>query len=149
MYTETEYRVIFADTDAMGIVYNGSYVNLMERGRTEFLRQIGYPYSRMEAEGLALPVSAIVCEYKAPAFADDLLVIKSWVRTLKSASVEMGYEIYKKDTGEVCAVGASTHPVTDAQLRPVRFKKVRPDIYELIAATMDDDNQPRKRLRRG
>lgn len=148
MYNETEYRVIFADTDAMGIVYNGTYISLFERGRTELMRQMGYPYKRMEEEGMKLPVGEITCTYRSPAFADDLLVIKSWVEEIKSASIYVGYEIYKKETGEVCVTGSSMHPVTDTELKPMRFKKVRPDLYEKFKSSMEDDDKPKRRLRR-
>ena len=148
MYNETEYRVIFADTDAMGIVYNGTYISMFERGRTELMRQMGYPYKRMEEEGMKLPVGSITCTYLHPAFADDLLVIRSWVDELKAASIYIGYEVYKKETSEVCVTGSSMHPVTDTELKPVKFNKVRPDLYEMIKKSMDDDDRPKKRLKR-
>ena len=148
MYNETEYRVIFADTDAMGIVYNGTYISLFERGRTELMRQMGYPYKRMEEEGMKLPVGEITCTYCSPAFADDLLVIKSWIKELKAASVVVGYEIYKKESGMVCVTGESMHPVTDTELKPMRFKKVRPDLYEMFKGFMEEGEQPKKRLHR-
>lgn len=138
MYNETEVRIIFADTDAMGIVYNGTYVSFFERGRTEYLRQMGYPYKRMEAEGLWLPVSGLTCQYKAPAHADDLLIIKTWIKELKSASVVMAYEIRKKEDGEVCVTGTTTHPVTDSRLRPIRFKRKFPELYALVRESMEN-----------
>ena len=95
-----------------------------------------------------MPVGEITCTYRSPAFADDLLVIKSWVEEIKAASIYVGYEIYKKETGEVCVTGSSMHPVTDTELKPMRFKKVRPDLYEKFKNSMDDDDKPKRRLRR-
>ena len=40
------------------------------------------------------------------------------------------------------------HPVTDTELKPVKFKKVRPDLYEMIKKSMDDNDKPKKRLKR-
>ena len=37
----THVRVYFADTDHMGVVYNGKYLPWMEIGRTELMRSRG------------------------------------------------------------------------------------------------------------
>ncbi len=50
---ETRFRVRYFETDAMGIVHHASYVTWFEGGRKAFPRALGYPYSRMEAEGSA------------------------------------------------------------------------------------------------
>ena len=41
---KTQIRVIYADTDAMGIVYHTNYIKWFEVGRNEYLRELGYPY---------------------------------------------------------------------------------------------------------
>ena len=40
----TSHRVIYGDTDQMGVVYYANYLRWFEQGRSEFLRQIGLPY---------------------------------------------------------------------------------------------------------
>ncbi|MBN7773521.1 acyl-CoA thioesterase [Clostridium aminobutyricum] len=129
---ETEIRVIYADTDAMGIVYHTNYIKWFEAGRNEYLRQIGYPYSRLEEEGVWLPVAAVNCEYKAPARYDDILLIQTGVAEMKAATVIIKYEIYNKETGELLVTGNSKHAITDPQLKPIRLKKVNPDLFERI-----------------
>ena len=76
---DCQVRVLYADTDAMGIVYNGTYIAWLEKGRTEWLRQAGYSYKKIEEMGLLLPVSHIDIEYRHPAHYDDLLTIKTWI----------------------------------------------------------------------
>ena len=137
MINETDIRIIFADTDAMGIVYNGTYISFFERGRTEYLRELGYPYKRIEEEGMKLPVGAVTCQYKHPAYADDLLTIKTWIKELKGATVTMAYEIVNKETGTTCVTGTSTHPITNRDLKPIRFKKECPELYQLIKDSME------------
>ena len=132
-----EIRPIYADTDAMGIVYHGTYVSWLEKGRTEWLRQVGYTYKRMEQEGLWLPVAHIDIDYKSPARYDDLLVVKTWVSKLKGASVEMGYEIVNKDTGVTVLTGTSLHPITDPNLKPLRLKRDYPELYNIIKEEME------------
>jgi len=129
---ETEIRAIYGDTDAMGIVYHANYIRWFEKGRTEWLREVGYPYERMDKEGIWLPVSKVTCIYKNPAHYDDLLVIRTWLKELKAATAIMAYEIIKKESGEICVTGETVHPITDPELRPLRFKKVNPELYQMM-----------------
>ena len=129
---ETEIRVIYADTDAMGIVYHTNYIKWFEVGRTEYLRQIGYPYKRLEEEGIWLPVVGVNCEYRLPALYDDVLTIRAWVDDLKSATVVMGYEILRRETGALLVNGPTKHAITDKHLKPVRLKAVNPPLYARI-----------------
>lgn len=129
---DCQVRVIYGDTDAMGIVYNANYIKWFEKGRTEWLRQVGYPYKKMEEQGIWLPVSHIEIDYKTPARYDDLLTIKTWLKKIKGATVIMAYDIVKAETGEVCVSGISTHPVTDPGLKPIRLKRDYPELYEII-----------------
>ncbi|MGN6716549.1 MAG: acyl-CoA thioesterase, partial [Candidatus Binatia bacterium] len=54
----TSYRVIYGDTDQMGVAYYANYLRWFEQGRSEFLRQIGLPYSIIEQQGFHFPVVA-------------------------------------------------------------------------------------------
>lgn len=126
---ETEIRVIYADTDAMGIVYHTNYIKWFECGRNEFLRQIGYPYYRLEKEGVWLPVAGVTCEYKYPAQYDDIIVIKTWIKDLGAATVVMAYEIFNKETGKLLVTGTTRHGITTPTLKPIKLKKVNPDLY--------------------
>jgi acyl-CoA thioester hydrolase len=46
------YRVIYGDTDQMGVAYYANYLRWFEIGRTEFLRQLGAPYNSIEERAL-------------------------------------------------------------------------------------------------
>lgn len=133
----TEIRVTYADTDAMAIAYHGNYIKWFEIGRTEYLRQIGFPYSVIEKDGLWLPVRSLTCNYKSPAVYDDVLNIASWVGKLGGASIEMQYEIFRKDTDELLVTGMTQHAVTDENLKPIKLKKVFPEIHAKIVETME------------
>ena len=52
----TKVRVIYADTDAMGVVYHTNYIKWFELGRNEFMRQLGVPYTELGKLGLNLPL---------------------------------------------------------------------------------------------
>src|ERR1044072_9142840 len=73
----TSYRVIYGDTDQMGIVYYANYLRWFEKGRAEFLRQIGLPYSTIEQQGFHFPVVEVSCRYLESARYDDLVQIES------------------------------------------------------------------------
>jgi len=138
---DCEIRVIYGDTDAMGIVYHVNYIKWFEKGRTEWLRQIGYTYKKMEEEGIWLPVSAVTCDYKAPAKYDDVLIIKTWIKKLKGATIIMAYEIVKAETGEICVIGTTTHPVTNPDLKPLRLKTMNPELYGIMKEELDEESQ--------
>ena len=71
----TQYRVCYADTDQMGVVYYANYFVLFERARTELLRQNGLSYRQIEELGFMLPVLDAHAKYHRPARYDDLLDI--------------------------------------------------------------------------
>jgi acyl-CoA thioester hydrolase len=125
-------RVIYADTDAMGIVYHTNYIKWFEIGRNEYLRELGYPYARLEEEKLWLPVASVECTYKSPAKYDDLLEITAWVSEVKAATVVIRYEIHNKETGVLLVTGNTRHAVTDDQLKPVRLKTYNLELYTLM-----------------
>ena len=129
---KSEIRVIFADTDAMGIVYHTNYIKWFEIGRNEYLRQVGFPYAELEKANFWLPLAGVECTYKSPAVYDDVLEINAWIGELKAATVVINYDIYRKSTGELLVTGSTKHAITDDKLKPVRFKTAHPALFERI-----------------
>ena len=112
-------RVLFADTDAMGIVYYANYLRWFEMGRVELLRRMGMVYRELTARGIHLPVTEAAIRYLSPARYDDLLEIRAEVRDLRRASVSFGYRILLAG-GAVLAEGSTTHAFTDETGRVIR-----------------------------
>lgn len=126
---ETEVRVRYAETDAMGIVHHGNYLTWFEVGRSEFCRSRGFSYKQMEDDGGALLVVAeTYIRYKSPAFYDDLLTIRLKIGEMRSRSLTFVYQIYRSSDNTLIAEGETLHLVTD------RDRKVRqlPDIYRAL-----------------
>jgi acyl-CoA thioester hydrolase len=94
---QMQYRVCYADTDQMGVVYYANYLVFFERSRTEFLRDFGLPYSKLEESGTFLPVCEAHCEYKGSACYDDLLTFYSWVSEIKGARLKLESEVWRDD----------------------------------------------------
>jgi acyl-CoA thioester hydrolase len=81
-------RVYYEDTDSGGIVYHANYLKFMERGRTEWLRSLGFDQSRLNKElGIIFVVRSIEIEYEKPAQFDDTLEIATRVMACRGASL--------------------------------------------------------------
>lgn len=129
---KTTVRVIYADTDAMGVVYHTNYIKWFEVGRTELLRSMGYPYARMEKEGIMLPVSECSCKYRMPAVYDDVLEIMARIMEVKGATITIDYEIRRQESGELLASGVTKHAITDKNFKPIRLRSKNPELYHCI-----------------
>lgn len=90
---EMTYRVPYADTDQMGVVYYANYLTYFERSRTEMLRAAGLPYSELEKRGYFLPVTEAVCKYRAPAAYDQLLTFRSYFKEARGVRVTIASEV--------------------------------------------------------
>jgi|TARA_R110000868_G_scaffold55933_11_gene173656 acyl-CoA thioester hydrolase len=90
---ELKVRVRYAETDQMGVVYHGNYAQYFEMGRVEWLRNLGISYKWMEDNGVMLPVVSLNINYKKPARYDDLLTIKTILKSQSTVKIEFDYEI--------------------------------------------------------
>ena len=86
-------RVRYSETDQMGVVYHGNYLPYFEIGRVEWLRNQGVSYKSMEVSGIALPIVSLTLNYKKPARYDDLLTIKTVLKSQSSVKIEFECEI--------------------------------------------------------
>ena len=134
----TDVRVIYRDTDAMGVVYHTNYIHWFEVGRTELLRDLGYPYSEMEKIPVWLPLSQVYCEYKKPALYDDVVEVSSFISKLGYASLTISYEITRKSTGELLVTGYTRHGVTNENFKPINMGKHAPELYSTLKAVAED-----------
>lgn len=93
---EWRVRVYYEDTDAAGIVYYANYLKFAERARTELLRQGGIDQSKFAADhGLVFAVKNCTIEYDSPARLDDVLTIRTVVRTIAGASLDLAQNIWR------------------------------------------------------
>ncbi|MBR2065998.1 MAG: acyl-CoA thioesterase [Kiritimatiellae bacterium] len=115
-----EYRVPYADTDKMGVVYSGNYLTLFERARNELMRSCGFTYAECEAVGIMLPVVHAEVDYRAPAHYDDVLELTSWVKELRGVRIEIACEVRRKGEDRVLSSGFTRHCfVSSSTFRPV------------------------------
>jgi acyl-CoA thioester hydrolase len=114
-------RVIYADTDAMGVVYHTNYLRWFEIGRTELLRDMGISHETMRGQPFFLPLTRVYCHYLSPAGIDQLLTIETDIVYLKRASIKFHYEIWDEGRELKRVEGYSVHACTDREGRIVRL----------------------------
>lgn len=117
----TQYRVIFADTDAGGIVYHPRYLELAERGRNEIMRHLGLDVGHLFAkENYGLALRSCEMKFHTPALFDDLLTIQSSLGKLKAASSTWITKI-KRGPVEICTVTAEIICMDRIKHQPALF----------------------------
>jgi acyl-CoA thioester hydrolase len=137
---ETHLRVRYAETDKMGVVYHANYLIWFEIGRTEFCRARGFSYRDMEeSENAFLVVVESYCRYKAPAFYDDVLMVRTHITELRRRSLRFGYEIIRESDGKIIAEGETGHVVTDGT---GRVRSLPQDFAELLLAPPIEAEEP-------
>lgn len=106
MFHEMSYRVPYADTDQMGVVYYANYLEYFERSRTEMLREAGLSYRDMEEMGYFLPVAEAYCKYSGSARYDDLLTFRSTVEEISRVKLKIRSDVIRD--GKVLVSGFVT-----------------------------------------
>lgn len=107
----------------MGVVYYANYLRWFERGRGELLRQIGLPYSTIEAQGFHFPVTEVSCRYSQSAHYDDLIRIETELATLGRATLVFTYRVSREKDSTLLATGATQHACMDSTGRVSRIPK--------------------------
>jgi len=134
-------RVMYADTDAMGIVYHTNYIKWFEIGRSEFLREIGILYSRMEEEGFNLPLTEAYCQYLSPAVYDQILLIETEIAYVNRASLRFNYRILDDQQERIFVEGYTIHACTTREKKIVRLPK---HILEILKAYAPAEEKARR-----
>lgn len=114
---ETPVRVRYAETDAQRVVYHGNYIVWFEVGRTEYCERAGYPYPRMEAEGVFITVVEVRARYRRSARYGDVVTVRTRLGEIKSRACSFLYEVVLPD-GSVAAEGETHHLFLDGEGRP-------------------------------
>ncbi len=111
-------RVIFGDTDQMGVVYYGNYMRYFESARAAYWRALGRSYQDLVDWDVAMPVVEAHCNYKMPAKYEDLLAVEIEVSELRAASLRFGYRVTKGTPTVLVAEGHTRHAIVGANGRP-------------------------------
>jgi len=119
---ETRFRVRYAETDQMGVVYYANYLVWMELGRVEYCRAAGVRYKDMEQhDGILLAVVDAHCRYLLPARYDEEIVIRTSISRANRRIIEFRYEIQDAATEQRLAEGETKHVFLGPNMKPVRL----------------------------
>jgi acyl-CoA thioester hydrolase len=127
--TTSHARVRYAETDQMGVVYYANYLIWFEVGRTDWLRDTGWTYREMEADGIQLPVIEAHCEYRLGARYDDDVDIRTQACKLSPVRLQFDYEVIRRADAALLATGYTVHATIDRQGRPVRMPNRVKDLF--------------------
>jgi acyl-CoA thioester hydrolase len=119
--TPLDFRVRYAETDAMGIVHHSRYFPWFEMGRTEYMRERGFTYRELENLGVQLAVIEATCRYRAPARYDDPIRLYTWLAEFSRVRVRFGYAAYHATEGRLLVEAATLHTFVAPDGRPLRI----------------------------
>lgn len=127
-------RVRYQETDQMGVVYHANYLNWLEITRTEWIRELGIPYSRLEEAGLLLPVTEVQLKYMHPARYDDMIEVHLQIIDSSYLRLDFEYEVYRTCDGLILISGTTRHVWVNRDWKPIRLDRKMPELYELIVS---------------
>jgi acyl-CoA thioester hydrolase len=95
----TNRRVEFVDTDMAGIVHFTNFFRYMEQAEAEFFRSQGHSLaSTTNGSGVGWPRVAASASFKAPAYHNDVLEVRIFVRRRGFKSLTLQFEFYRGQT---------------------------------------------------
>lgn len=121
----------YYETDKMGIVHHSNYIRWMEEARVDFLKQIGFDYDKLEAEGIISPVVSIDCNYKKPTKFAEEVSIEVCVKEFKGVKLTIGYLMKNADGVTVCEA-ESSHCFVNTEGKPIKVSKQSPEFAEKL-----------------
>jgi len=117
-FVETAVKVRYAETDAQRVVYHGNYIVWFEVGRTDYCEAAGYPYARMESEGIFITVVEARARYRRAARYGDVVTVRTRFGEMRSRGCSFRYEVLLPD-GTLSAEGETHHLFLDATGKPM------------------------------
>jgi YbgC/YbaW family acyl-CoA thioester hydrolase len=141
MHFSVQDRVRWSDVDGAGIIYFGSYIRFFEIAETEMYRAMGLPYSHaFEVLGVYPVRAQFHCDFKSPAYLDDLLTVELWVEKIGGSSLHVDFRMIraaseKGTLGETLVTGYCIMVTVDRQtLKPTRVpQRLRDALQQFLA----------------
>lgn len=116
---DVKVRVRYAETDQMGYVYYGNYATYFEVARVESLRELGVTYSKLEEQGIMMPVLELKTKFIRPARYDQELTIRTIIKEIPTLRIVFNYEVYNENN-ELLNVAETTLVYVDATtMKPI------------------------------
>ena len=130
LYHDVEFRVRYAETDQMGVVYHTNYLIWCEVGRTDFIRARGMSYADMERAGVGLAVSELSARFHSAARYDDMVRVRTTLAEVRSRGITFDYVITRVDTGERLVTARTALVSIDATGKPIALPRSVRDLFD-------------------
>lgn len=130
LFHDVEFRVRYAETDQMGVVYHTNYLVWCEVGRTDFIRARGMSYAEMERAGVGLAVSELSARFHAAARYDDMVRVRTTLAEIRSRSITFDYLITDAATGRRLVTARTALVSIDADGRPTALPASVRSLFE-------------------
>ena len=96
------FRVYYEDTDAGGVDFYANYLKFIERGRTEYLRDLGFDQGSLDKEkNIVFVVKSLSADYLSPAYLDDMIEVQTIIKSNKNASLVFTQKILSLEKNTV------------------------------------------------
>ena len=118
-----QFRIRYSETDQMSFAYHGNYVQYLEMGRIELLREIGIPYKEVEASGIILPVIDLNIKYLKSANYDDLIILETTLVKLPTVKIEFSYKLFNEKKELITTASTTLAFLKIESKRPTRVPK--------------------------
>lgn len=130
--TNYKHTIQYYETDKMGITHHSNYIRFMEEARIHFLKEAGWPYDKLEAEGVISPVVGVTCDYKKTTTFPDELEINVAVLEVSPVKFKLGYAMTVNE--KVVCTATSTHCLLSKDGRTISIPKQYPGFYEMLSS---------------
>ncbi|MBQ2678687.1 MAG: acyl-CoA thioesterase [Firmicutes bacterium] len=117
----------------MGITHHSNYIRWMEEARVDFLKNIGWDYSKLEEMGIMSPVIAVSCKYKISTTFEEMISIEINVAEYNGAKLTLKYIMTNPEGKTVCEA-VSEHCFVNSSGKLIRMKKEYPDFHNLLTS---------------
>ncbi len=97
------FRAPLSSIDIGGVIYNGKYLDIYNQARDEYLRDIGYPYTKLYTEEKChLSVVEVNIKYLKPINFDELIEIVTKIEKIGTSSLVFNQAIYRDARRQLC-----------------------------------------------
>ena len=130
---DTNIRVRYAETDAMGVVHHSSYYLYFEEAREDLIKALGIKYKDMEDMGVMMPLVETHCKYIEAAKYGDELIITSSVKEITPVKVRINYIVKRKEDNKLLAKGETLQTFVDKNtFKIINLQRSYPKIWEIF-----------------
>ena len=126
------HKVMYYETDKMGITHHSNYIRWMEEARIDLFDKTGLSYRMLESSGIYSPVVSIECSFRSPTTFEDEVGIEVWIEEFRGVKLILGYRMINSGSGETVFTGRSVHCFSDKTGKPIRLKRSYPELDEKL-----------------